>query len=73
MNAYLYKCSGLGGKELILFTTYGGGIGNKRCLNYMEHILAKKGARSFKRFSIQQFKAEDQEFVLAKIRELARL
>jgi len=71
MNAYLYKCFGLEGKEVTLFTTYGSGTGNKRCLNYMQDILTKKGARSFKRFSIQQFKVEDKELVLSKIKEAA--
>ena len=69
MNTYLDKCFGLQGKEVILFTTYGSGTGNERCLNYMQEILNKKGAREFSRFSIQQFKVGAQEFILAKIRE----
>lgn len=73
MNTYLDKCFGLEGKEVILFTTYGSGAGNERCLNYMQEILSKKGTQQFKRFSIQQFKVNDKEFVLAKIREIARL
>ena len=73
MNAYLDKCSGLEGKSVILFTTYGSGTGNERCLNYIQDILAKKGAKEFNRFSIQQFKVNDKEFVLSKIKEIARL
>jgi len=73
MNTYLDKCVGIEGKEIILFTTYGSGTGNGRCLNYMQDILSKKGANSFKRFSIQQFKAQDKEFVLSKIREVTPL
>lgn len=73
MNTYLDKCSGLEGKEVILFTTYGSGTGNKRCLNYMQQILAKKGVKDFKRFSIQQFKVKDKEFVLSKIKGTMRL
>ncbi len=69
MNTYLDKCSGLEAKEVILFTTYGSGTGNGRCLNYMQKILGQKGARGFKRFSIQQFKVDDKEFVLSKIKE----
>ena len=72
MNTYLDKCSRVEGKDVILFTTYGSGTGNNRCHNYMQSILSKKGAKSFKRFSIQQFKVEDKEFVLTKINE-ARL
>jgi flavodoxin len=73
MNAYLDQCSGLEGKSVILFSTYGSGTGNEHCLNYMQDILAKKGAKKFNRFSIQQFKVNDKEFVLSKIKEIARL
>ena len=69
MNAYLDQCSGVLDKKVILFTTYGSGTGNQRCLSYMQGLLAKKGATEFKRFSIQQFKVKDKEFVLSKIRE----
>ncbi|MFH1269821.1 MAG: flavodoxin [Candidatus Omnitrophota bacterium] len=73
MNTYLDKCFGLGGKNVILFTTYGSGTGNERCLNYMQDILARKGTKEFQKFSIQQFKVNDKEFILSKIREIARL
>jgi len=73
MNTYLDKCCGLGSKEVVLFTTYGSGLGNQRCLNYMQDVLAKKGARDFKKFSIQQFQVKDREFVLRTIKELTRL
>lgn len=72
MNTYLDKCFGLENKEIILFTTYGSGTGNNRCLNYMQDMLSKKGAGSFKRFSIQQFKVTDKEFILARMND-ARL
>ncbi len=73
MNTYLDKCFGTEGKSIILFSTYGSGTGNERCLNYMQDILAKKGARDFQKFSIQQFKVNDKEFVLSKIKEATRL
>jgi flavodoxin len=73
MNTYLDKCFGIEGKEIILFTTYGSGAGNERCLNYMRDILAKKGAKQFRIFSIQQFKVNDREHVLSKIKEMTRL
>ncbi len=69
MNTYLDNCFGLEGKEVILFTTYGSGTGNERCLNYMQEILTRKGAQQFKRFSIQQFKVNDQNFILRRIKE----
>jgi len=70
MNTYLDNCVGLEGKEVILFTTYGSGTGNERCLDYMQRILSQKGAKGFKRFSIQQGKVKYQEFVLSKIKEI---
>jgi flavodoxin len=70
INAYLDQCSGLDNKEVILFTTFGSGTGNSRCLNYMQALLAKKGAKTFKRFSVQQFNAGNQQQVLLKIKEV---
>jgi len=63
MNTYLYRCSGLLGRSVVIFTTYGSGVGVQRCCNYMQKILSTKGAKDFKRFSIQQFKVNDKEFV----------
>jgi flavodoxin len=69
VNTFLNKCSGVGGKKVILFTTYGSGTGNQRCLNYMQNILARKGAKKFKQFSISQMQVNNQEFVISKIKE----
>lgn len=63
LNTYLDKCSGISGKDIILFSTYGSGAGRERCLNYMQKILSDKGAAGFKRFSIQQSKADKKEFI----------
>lgn len=73
MNTYLDRCFGLEAKPVILFTTYGSGTGNERCLQYMQDILSKKGAKNFRRFSIQQSKVNDKGFVLSKIQEITRL
>jgi len=70
MNTYLDKCLGAENKAVILFTTYGSGTGNERCLNYMQNLLAQKGAKQISRFSIQQFKVDNKEFVLSKIKEV---
>lgn len=70
MNTYLDKCSGAEGKNVVLFTTYGSGVGNQCCLDYMQNVLVKKGAKSFKQFSIQQGKLRDEQFVLSKIKEV---
>jgi len=67
VNTYLDNCTGIAGKEAVIFTTRGSGAGNKRCLDYMEELLKKKGAASVKRFSIQQLKCKDRAFVLAEI------
>lgn len=63
MNTYLECCFGLEGKTAVSFTTYGSGTGVNRCFNYIEEILLKKGVRELKKFSIQQFKVKDKEFV----------
>lgn len=67
MNAYLDTCLGTERKEIILFTTYGSGSGNERCLDHMQKVLTQKGGGSFKRFSVQQFKVNDKDFILSKI------
>jgi NAD(P)H-dependent FMN reductase len=72
-NTYLDESLGVAGKSIILFTTYGSGTGNERCLNYMQSLLRKKGAKDFKKFSIQQHKAKNKELVLAKIAETYKI
>jgi flavodoxin len=69
VNTWLAECRGIHGKNIVLFTTYGSGTGNKRCLDYMQSLLAAKGAKDFKRFSIQQFKIKNKELILSKIKE----
>jgi flavodoxin len=73
LNTYLDNCSGISGKNIILFTTYGSGTGNQRCLNYMQDLLLRRGAVSFKRFSIQQNKVKNREFIQAAIDKIMRL
>jgi len=70
VNTYLDKCDGIPGKSVILFTTYGSGTGNQRCLDYMKGLLAKKGAASFSQFSVQQGRVRDEQFVLSQINEI---
>lgn len=69
LNTYLDKCLGISAKAIVLFSTYGSGTGKERCLDYMQKILSAKGAVSFKRFSIQQSKANKPEFITAEIRK----
>jgi flavodoxin len=69
MNTYLDGCFGVLGKQVLLFATYGSGVGKERCLDYMQQMLIKKGAKSFKRFLIQQGKVKYSEFVTSRIQE----
>jgi flavodoxin len=69
INTYVDNCSGVEKKHVLLFTTYGSGTGNQRCLNYMKQLLLKKGAAECKQFSIQQGKVSDKDFVLSQIKD----
>lgn len=69
MNTYLDNCKGINGKGVVLFTTYGSGTGNQRCLDYMREALSKNGAKGFKLFSVQQGQIKHGEAVLSKISE----
>lgn len=51
MSNYLDECSGLEGKRVILYII-SGGIGDQECFDYVQLILAKKGVKSFKNFSV---------------------
>jgi len=73
MNTYLEGCFGLEDKSIALFTTYGSGTGVSRCFNYMQNILSKRGAKDFRKFSIQQFKVNDKEFINKVIGENLKL
>ena len=64
MWTYLDKISGIQGKKAVIFTTYGSGTGNEKCLNLMEGVLKEKGAVQISRFSIQQFKVNSRDFIL---------
>jgi flavodoxin len=70
INSYLDQCSGVKGKKIVLFSTYGSGTGNQRCLNAMRSALAKKGVADFREFSVQQYHAADNDFVLSEIKKV---
>lgn len=67
MWTYLDKVTGINGKKAIIFTTYGSGTGNERCLNLMESVLREKGIAEVNRFSVSQFKVNDREFILKEL------
>lgn len=63
MNTYLERCFNITDKPVVLFATFGSGSGMKKCLDRMQNVLAKKGVKQFSRFSIQQARVVDKEFV----------
>jgi len=69
INTYLDNCLGLEGKSAALFVTYGSGAGVNRCFNYIQEVLSGKGVREFKQFRIQQFKANDKDFINSAIKQ----
>ncbi|MCX7661170.1 MAG: NAD(P)H-dependent oxidoreductase [Candidatus Omnitrophica bacterium] len=70
INTFLKNCFGLEGKEVVLFATYGSGLGKDRCLNYMEAVLNKKGVRLFRKFLIPESNVGDKEFIISQIRSI---
>lgn len=63
INKYLDECTGIQGKDIILFVTYGSGFGIKRCLDIMEKEVKAKGAKKIFRFSIQESKVDNKNLV----------
>lgn len=64
LRTYLDRVSGVSGKKIVLFITYGGGLGKDSCIDKMEKLLKEKGASDFARFAVQQFKTKNREFVI---------
>ncbi len=73
INTYITRCFGVEGKTIVLFTIYGSGDDNQRCLDYMRGVFAKKGPARFKVFSIQQTRAIDEKSILDEIAEAVSL
>ena len=63
MNTFLSRCKGLAGKDAIVFTTYGSGAGNSRCIRYIKNILYKKGIKNCKSFTIAGAGIDDTAYV----------
>lgn len=53
LNTFLQVCTGLEGKEVSIFVTYGSGLGKKRTLNIMQNLIRKKGAKVIQNLSVQ--------------------
>ena len=68
MNRYLNECKGIEGKNVILFVTYGSGVGVRRCLDIMEKEVKTRGAKKVFKFSIQESKVDKQNLVREQIK-----
>jgi flavodoxin len=54
LRAYIDKCSGLMGKKVIVFATYGSGVGKDKCVQEMVELVRLKGADEVRSFLVQQ-------------------
>ncbi len=61
MRAYLDKCSGLAGKKIILFSTYGSGVGKDKCLQEMATVVKAKGADEVRSFLIPHYDVKNSD------------
>ncbi len=57
-------------KDIIVFATYGSGVGKEKCLNEMAQISASKGAGVVKQFLVQQNDATDEPLIRSRIKEM---
>lgn len=72
INTYLDKCFGLEGKKVVLFNTHSG-MGNNRCLNYMQNILVKKGVKDFRRLCVQEKQVNDKALITLSFEEAVKM
>ncbi|MFH1094567.1 MAG: NAD(P)H-dependent oxidoreductase [Candidatus Omnitrophota bacterium] len=70
MRTYMNKCTSFESKDIIIFATYGSGVGKDKCLNEMEKIAEGKSAKAVRRFLIQQNNTADEQFVRSRIKEI---
>ena len=70
LRTYLDKCSGLKGKKVITFATYGSGAGKDKCVNEIVAIAQQKGAKEVKTFFTQMFDVKKKDLVVKQIREI---
>ena len=54
MRTFLNECRGLDQKQVLMFTTYGSGVGVDKCIGEMVQIAKLKGADEIRSMSIQQ-------------------
>ncbi|MCK5306024.1 MAG: NAD(P)H-dependent oxidoreductase [Candidatus Omnitrophica bacterium] len=69
VNTYLDKMLNAGGKDAIVFTTYGSGTGVEKCINSIKKRLKQKGIREVYNFNIQQAKVDDRDFAVSMMKD----
>ncbi len=70
MRTFMNKCSGFESRDVIVFATYGSGVGKDKCLREMAAIAESKGAGQVRRFLIQQNDAANEQLVGLRIKEV---
>ncbi|MFH2138305.1 MAG: flavodoxin family protein [Candidatus Omnitrophota bacterium] len=68
-RTFLNNCTGLAGKRVVLFSTYGSGAGKNKCMREMETMVKDKGAIKAVSFLIQQMQVKVPDKFKAKIEE----
>ncbi len=59
-------------KKIILFVTYGSGLGKDKCLNEMEKFLEKKGAYFIRKISFQEKEIKEKRGLITKLEKLIK-
>lgn len=70
MRTYMTKCSGFESKDIIVFATYGSGVGKNKCLNEMAAIAEGKGAGRVRRLLIQQKDTASEQRMKLRIKDI---
>ena len=70
MHTYLKECVGLMGKKVLLFATYGSGLGKDVCLGKMARIMRKKDARRIYTLSAPGKEMDNGEKIKEEIRKI---
>jgi flavodoxin len=70
MNTYLKECVGLMGKKVLLFVTYGSGLGKDACLSKMARMMWKKDVRKVYTLSIAGKEVNEADKIKEEIRKI---
>ncbi|MCK4993892.1 MAG: NAD(P)H-dependent oxidoreductase [Candidatus Omnitrophica bacterium] len=70
MRTFINKCSDFQLKDIIVFATYGSGVGKEKCLKEMAQISISRGAGVVKQFLVQQNDTADEQRVTLCIKEI---